>query len=301
MASASWSLDRIIVGIDGSEASHRAAHWAAKEASLRTAGLTLVGAILPPVAAAGFGPGLPVSLDALEEIRRAIQEQLDEVAESLDAPDVATHIEIGSPAGVLLEASETALMIAIGSRGLGGFRGLMLGSVSTQVSAHADCPVVVVRDQAASAEPRVVLGLDGSEAGLDAAEFAFEMARLHGWSVQAVHAWDVPSYDLLVVPNAAIPVPLSETIEDESRLAAELLAGCTASHPDVPLHIDVVRESAAKALLAAGKDASLIVVGTRGHGQVMSALLGSVSNAVLHKATVPVAVVPQLPSSPAAA
>ena len=295
MASASAWLDRIVVGIDGSEASTRAAELAAREASLRKAGLTLVSAILPPIAPAGFGPGLPVSLDALEEIRQATDRQLTALASTLDAPDIRSHVQIGSPSGVLLEASETAQMIVIGSRGLGGFRGLLLGSVSAQVAAHADCPVLVSRDGGSHASPRVVVGIDGSEAAEDATAFAFETASLHGWSITAIHAWDVPSYDLLVVPNAPIPVPLTETIDDETRLAAELLAGHRADHPDVQVDIQVVRQSPARALLAAGKDASMIVVGTRGHGQVMSALLGSVSNAVLHKATVPVVVVPHLP------
>jgi len=295
MASQSPWLDRIVVGIDGSEAAAKAAHWAANEATLRKIGLTLTGAILPPVASAGFGPGLPVSLDALEQIRQGVQQQLTEVAQSLRAPDVQTHIEIGSPSGVLLEASETALMIVIGSRGLGGFRGLLLGSVSTQVAAHADCPVIVVRDEISNPQPKVVLGIDGSAPAQDAADFAFATASLHGWSIQVIHAWDVPSYDLLVVPNAPVPVPMSDTIDDQTRLAFELLAGLRADYPDVQVEIEVMREGAAKALLKAGADASLIVVGTRGHGQVMSALLGSVSNAVLHKARVPVAIVPHLP------
>lgn len=301
MASASAWLDRIVVGIDGSEASRRAAELAAREASLRKAGLTLVSAILPPIAPAGFGPGLPVSLDALEETRKATHHQLTELASALGAADIQCHVQIGSPSGVLLEASETALMIVIGSRGLGGFRGLLLGSVSIQVAAHADCPVLVVRDPGADASPRIVLGIDGSEAAQDAASFAFETASLHGWSITAIHAWDIPSYDLLVVPNAPIPVPMTETIDDETRLASELLAGHRAEYPDVEVDIQIVRRSPAKALLEAGADASMIVVGTRGHGQVMGALLGSVSSAVLHKATVPVAVIPHLPEPDEAA
>lgn len=301
MAPANSWLDRIVVGIDGSEASKRAAELAAAEASLRNTGLTLVSAILPPLAPAGFGPGLPASLDALEQIRQATEHQLTTLASTLKAPDIRSHVQIGSPSGVLLEASETAQMIVIGSRGLGGFRGLLLGSVSAQVAAHADCPVLVARDGGSHTARRIVVGIDGSDAAQDAASFAFETASLHGWSITAIHAWDVPSYDLLVVPNAPIPVPLTETIDDEARLAAELLAGHRADYPDVEVDIQVVRQAPARALLAAGEDASMIVVGTRGHGQVMSTLLGSVSNTVLHKATVPVVVVPHIPGSGEAA
>lgn len=296
MASGDAWRDRIVVGIDGSEASRQAAGWAAKEATLRGLGLTLAYAILPPVGATAFGPGIPVSLDALDEIRQAAAAELAALARQLAAADVQCEIEVGSPSGVLLAASESAAMLVMGSRGLGGFRGLLLGSVSTQVTGHADCPVVVIRADAPAEGTTIVIGIDGSQAAQDATGFAFDMASRHGWALRALHAWDVPSYDLLVVPNTPIPVPLSDVADDEIRLAAEVLAGFQAEYPDVRVEQRLIRGPAAKALLDAAADAAMIVVGTRGHGQVIGALLGSVSNAVLHRASVPVAVVPHLPT-----
>ena len=286
---------RVVVGVDASEQSREAAVWAAREASLHQVGLTLVHTVLPPAAASSFGPGMPVGLDAMDELITRATAELEAIAATLPVSDVRTKVEIGSPSGALLEASEEAELVVIGSRGHGGFAGLLLGSVSTQVAAHATCPVVVVRGAPDPAANRVVVGIDGSPASESALAFAFEEASRHGWSLTAVHAWDVPAYDLLVVPNAPIPVPLSDVADDEIRLAAEALAGFETDYPDVEVEQRLVRSAAVGALLDASEGAALIVVGTRGHGQVVGALLGSVSNGVLHKATIPVAVVPFTP------
>lgn len=286
---------RVVVGVDASEQARQAAVWAAREAALHHVGLTLVHTVLPPAAASSFGPGMPVGLDAMEEIVARATAELDAIASTLPVTDVRTRVEIGSPSGALLEASEEAELVVLGSRGHGGFTGLLLGSVSTQVAAHATCPVIVVRGAPDPAASRVVVGIDGSPASEAALAFAFEEASRHGWSLTAVHAWDVPAYDLLVVPNAPVPVPLSDVADDEIRLAAEALAGFEADYPDVEVEQRLIRAAAVDALLDVAQGAALIVVGTRGHGQVVGALLGSVSNGVLHKATIPVAVVPFTP------
>jgi nucleotide-binding universal stress UspA family protein len=116
-----------------------------------------------------------------------------------------------------------------------------------------------------------------------------------------VHAWDVPAYDLLIVPNGPVPVPLSDVADDEIRLTAEVLAGFRADFPDVEVVEQLVRGPAVQALVSAAKDAALVVVGTHGHGPAMGALLGSVSNGVLHKAKVAVVVVPPIDPVPSAA
>ena len=285
-------LERVVVGVDGSEPAKQAALWGAREAMARGRGLTLVHSVLPPSAGSAFGPGFPIGLDVIDDLKAAVQEDLDAVAATLPATDVLTHVEIGSPSGVLLAASETAELIVIGSRGHGGFRGLLLGSVGSQVTAHAECPVVVIREVPPADAKHVVVGIDGSAASEAAIGFAFDMASRHGWSVIAVHAWEVPAYDLLVVPDGPIPVPLTDVVDDEVRLAAEVLAGFQADYPDVEVEQRLVRSAPVPALLDAAQGAALVAVGTRGHGQVVGALLGSVSHGVLHKAQVPVVVVP---------
>lgn len=111
----------------------------------------------------------------------------------------------------------------------------------------------------------------------------------------------MPAYDLLIVPNGPVPVPLTDVADDEVRLAAEVLAGFPDDYPDVDVVESLVRAPAVQALLDAAADAALVVVGTHGHSPAMGALLGSVSNGLLHKAVTPVVVVPPLPDQEDAA
>ncbi len=283
---------RIVIGLDGSEGAIRAAHWGAQEAKLRGRGLTLAYAVLPMTASGVFGMGAPPRLDLIEELRTSAVAELTRIAADLDCTDVIVHVEIGTPSGLLLQASDTAELIVLGSRGRGGFADLLLGSVGTQVASHANCPVVVMRADARAGANEVIVGIDGSPHSIAALEFAFDEASRRGWSLVAVHAWDVPAYDLIISPDGPIPFPLGNVADVEIRLAAEVLAGFKVDHPDVPVTEALVRAPAVQALLDASTNAALIVVGTRGRNVALGALLGSVSNGVLHKAKVPVAVVP---------
>jgi nucleotide-binding universal stress UspA family protein len=135
----------IIVGVDGSASSRAALRYALDEARLRGAQLRVVGAWHLPVAAytGGYGPGDPDLSAGLEQDAR------DNGARALDEVDtggvhVETEFREGNPAHVLLEAAEDADLLVVGSRGLGGFRGLMLGSVGQQCAHHAPCPLVIV-------------------------------------------------------------------------------------------------------------------------------------------------------------
>jgi nucleotide-binding universal stress UspA family protein len=288
---AAWQ-GRVVVGVDGSDMSLIAVQWAANEARLRGCGLTLVASISPPVSAAGFGPAYPPALDLLGSLHTQAQKMLDEVSATVTDLDVMTRVEVGSPSGVLIQASEKAALVVLGSRGRGGFKGLLLGSVGAQVASHTDCPTIVIRSAPRTDAKQVVVGIDESPASQAAVAFAFDFADRHSCEVIAVHAWDIPAYDLLVVPNAPVPVALTDVADDEIRLAAEILAGFRTDFPNVRVQERLVRSAAVDALLNAATDAALIVVGTRGHGPAVGALLGSVSNGVLHKAQVPVAVVP---------
>jgi nucleotide-binding universal stress UspA family protein len=227
----------------------------------------------------------------VDDLQAQAKRELSELADSLPGTDIEIRVAIGSPSGLLLEASEHAHLLVIGSRGKGGFAGLLLGSVGTQVAAHAECPTVVMRGAPRDSQ-RIVVGVDGSPNSEQALAFAFDLASRHGWDVVAVHAWEVPSYDIIVAPIGEIPIPLSDVADEEVRLAAEVLAGFRTDYPDVRVHEHLVRSSPVDALLDAATDAVMIVVGTRGRGPTLGAVLGSVSNGVLHKAHIPVAVVP---------
>jgi nucleotide-binding universal stress UspA family protein len=141
-------MSRIVVGIDGSSESKQALRWAANEAKLRGTALRVVHAWAFPYFA--LGPGIEPVFDAdvIDNVRRVAEELVDN--ELAELGDVASGLEVeraaveGAPAPSLLEAAEGADLLVVGSRGLGGFAGLLLGSVSQQCAHHAPCPLVIV-------------------------------------------------------------------------------------------------------------------------------------------------------------
>jgi nucleotide-binding universal stress UspA family protein len=142
----------IVVGVDGSEASKDALRWALEEARLRQSSLRAVYAWLyPQIGGRGY---IPSELLDPELLRQTAQERLDELVAEVagESPDVELErvASEGPAAQVLVEAAEEAELLVVGSRGHGGFTGLLLGSVSQQCAHHAPCPVVIVRDAGAT-------------------------------------------------------------------------------------------------------------------------------------------------------
>jgi nucleotide-binding universal stress UspA family protein len=140
---------RIVVGIDESDHALIALRWGLREALVRKASVEVVHAWLPPVTALPFGATMPMSLDE-GEIDAAARADLDKVvdtalAELGEAPEVIRTVLPGSAAPTLVEVSEGAALLVVGSHGRTGWRKLMLGSVADAVVQHATCPVVVVR------------------------------------------------------------------------------------------------------------------------------------------------------------
>jgi nucleotide-binding universal stress UspA family protein len=136
----------IAVGVDGSERSQRSLEWAMREATIRKMPLTVI--TVHPVAAGFFGGPFILAADepAREQARQGAQEAADKAAAASgdNPPSVTIRAISGFPAEELIEASRDADMLVVGSRGLGGFAQLLLGSVSSQVVHHAHCPVVVI-------------------------------------------------------------------------------------------------------------------------------------------------------------
>jgi nucleotide-binding universal stress UspA family protein len=136
----------IVVGVDGSEASTHALMWAAAEARVRGAALTVVHAWHPPFIGGGY-PLVPVIYD-LELYEKSAQQVLDEAVDAIDPTGltggVVGQLVEGAAASALLAASQDADLVVVGARGVGGFLDLLIGSVSMQVTHHASCPVVVV-------------------------------------------------------------------------------------------------------------------------------------------------------------
>ncbi len=142
-------MNRIVVGIDGSAESKRALRWAVAEAKLRGAALRVVHVWTFPYTAAG--PGLDPTLDAqmIDDVRRSaerlVERELAELGDEAAGIDIERAVVDGAPAPTLIAAAEGSDLLVVGSRGHGGFSGLLLGSVSQQCSHHAPCPLVIVR------------------------------------------------------------------------------------------------------------------------------------------------------------
>ena len=146
-------MPKIVVGIDGSEDAAKALGWALEEARLRHASLRVVHAWSVPLVLAlpsADAFGIPEPAESMEQVRAALEKQADNVLEAaltrVDADDVEIEGQIveGKTARMLIEAASDADLLVVGSRGLGGFTGLLLGSVSQQCSHHAPCPLVIV-------------------------------------------------------------------------------------------------------------------------------------------------------------
>ena len=139
----------IVAGVDGSPGSREALRWALAEARLRQTPLQVVYAWEFPHLPVGPGIAPPITADTVSRLREAAEDVLDtalaETGDELEGVEIRRAVVEGPAASVLVEAAEGADLLVVGSRGLGGFRGLLLGSVSQQCAHHASCPVVIVR------------------------------------------------------------------------------------------------------------------------------------------------------------
>ncbi|WP_199807019.1 MULTISPECIES: universal stress protein [unclassified Streptomyces] len=284
----------VIVGVDGSASSLAAAEVAAREARSRGAGLRVVHAIVPPTALVSSGASHPGPPEGDQRNRADVL-----VAEAVEraraaAPDVdVRHVVVAAEPLTVLEAqSRNADLMVVGSRGRGGFVGLLVGSNAVHLAAHGSCPVLVVREPPHSDGP-VVLGVDGSPAGRRAVDFAFAEAAVRDAPLVALHCWTAWSGTMPASQEAATPYanPSEALAEEAERVLSKALAGPQERHPGVTVRPRVVHGGTRETLIEASRSAQLVVVGTRGRGGFAGLLLGSVSQAVLHHAHCPVAVV----------
>jgi nucleotide-binding universal stress UspA family protein len=281
----------VLVGVDGSAAGNAAVAWAAREAALHGRSLTLVHVVVPVVPTASVSPefAFPADFFAWQEsnAKRVIDEAravVDDASAESRPASVESIVLHGGAVATLVDLSKDAEMIVVGSRGLGAFSRVLLGSVSTGLAHHAHCPVAVIHEDAPTVQPDapVLVGIDGSPASIRATEIAFDEASRRGVDVVALHAWR----DITTVYE--MPGLDSRQLEDDARLSlAERLADFGESYPDVTVHRVVVCDQPSRQLVERAKDAQLVVVGSHGRGGFAGMVLGSVSTAVVHAAKTP--------------
>lgn len=286
----------VIVGIDGSTASLRAARWAAREARAWDVPLHVIHAWSVPMVEWPVPGG--VSFPDAQPFRSASQEVLDQTVAALedelgaDRPEIEASSLEGQPAHRLIEAAVGGRSLVLGTRGQGGFAGLLLGSVVAACLHHARTPVVAVGGNLVlpGAGP-VVVGVDASDGSRVALEWAAGEAARLGVLLRVVHGWD----SVAVTPpgpQAFGPFDGDDFAVAADRFLTELVDEALGNGgPEVECL--AVPAPAAEALLWEARSAALLVVGSRGRGGFTGLLLGSVSRQCANHAPCPVAVVPR--------
>ncbi|WP_328500531.1 universal stress protein [Streptomyces sp. NBC_00457] len=297
-------LQPVIAGVDGSAESLAAAEWAAREALRRERPLRLVHVW-------NWHPRQAGSEMANAAQRHLARRSLRQAEERVRAACPGVRVEDeqmeGPATPALLKAAEGADLLVLGSRGLSGFTGFLVGSVALGVVAKASRPVVLIRagdepedehlpavDGSASTRTGyrdVVLGLDLGDPCDEVIEFGFQEARLRRARLRVVHAWQPPSAISLGPGDIALVDDPYRGEEWQGFLSA-VLQVWRDKYPDVEVVECVPKDKATTALVRAASGASLLVVGHRLAERPVGPRTGPVTHAAIHHVGCPVAVVP---------
>ncbi len=288
-------LDSIVVAYDGSEHADRALRWASVQASLEKRALDVVHVAgiseIPGAPWAGAGMVSALLVDDLRETARSAVEAAAArvISRRLDLT-TRVHVLGGDPRQVLIELSQHAHLVVLGSRGRGVVRSLLLGSVSAAVSKHAGCPVVVARPvESDPVGAGVVVGADGTHESLPVIEFAFRQASFRTLPLTVVHCyWDAAA----AYGSRDLTAGADDDTADLRALLAESVAGLSEKFPDV--HVSRrLEHGLVDHVLTSGRGWDLIVVGRHPLDLWSRTFVGSMATAVLERAHATVAVVPE--------
>lgn len=287
---------RIIVGVDGSDASIEALRWAAHEATRRNVSMLIVSCYTVPV----YGVQEADAFHTREDVARfeqgaaTIVRQAAELVAEID-PHVVVEVmtALSAAAVTISEATRADDEIVVGATGHSGFMDGVLGSVATNVVHRSHVPVIVVPAKPVADSGvtmrKIVIGLDGSPASIAALDWAYEEALLTGAELTAVHGWIYPySGERTVVSSARAQMQLDAM--EQLKTSLESLGVLLTSGP-IHVHPRLVEKSAVDALLDEANDADLVVIGSRGRGALRSTLLGSVSHSVAQHTNCPVVII----------
>ncbi|MBE4720023.1 universal stress protein [Pseudarthrobacter sp. AB1] len=278
------SPDRVVVGYDGSVEAALAVRWAARHAALLDCELQVVHCSLWPLLTKNLGPVKGVAGSGRQHQARAILDEGQAEALSM-APRVRIRSSLvyGLPAAHLLRLSDGARLLVVGSRGIGGFMGLLVGSVSLELAATASCPVAVIR-LVHNPEGRIVVGIDSSGSS-GALNTACALASATGADLTIIH---------VIRPHGGTSNEAGGGQVAARRLLQTAAHNALALAPEAVISQNVAQDtSVPRALLNASRGAALIVVGSKGRG-LLRGTIGSNAHAVLHHATALVLISRQL-------
>jgi nucleotide-binding universal stress UspA family protein len=278
----------IIVGYDGSPHSQAALLWALDEASRTGASVELVYADESPVLvpAARLVQYPPPQRDGYhtEVINGTLERAVATAKKTQPLIDVTARTVRAHASTALIDLSREARLVVLGSSGHSAVAGLF-GSVSTAVSAHAHCPVVVVRGEPAAGGP-VVVGIDGSPSAEAVLTFAAEQAYARKATLRVIRAWP-PVTGLW----EETPMVTNAVTDDERAPFDAQVAVVRDTFPELIVQAEARVAHPAGELTHASAQAQLVVVGSRGHGAASGLLLGSVSQHLLRHSACPIVVV----------
>lgn len=274
----------IIVGVTDAQAARRAVDWAAQRAAARQQPLVLLAVVGGVIGAVGEDSVLAEAFAAARELVES------EVSRLSSLPiEVNTRVERGDPVSVLLDASDAAALLVIGSDYAGPGSGKARGVHGMRIAAGGRCPVVVVPDIDVEGRSGIVVGIDGSTVSDQAVAFAAAEAERLGEPLIAVSVWTP-----LQAPRnrGAYPAAYLANLEQLTGEAQSVaLGGLRQQYPDLEIVRKVERGYPAEVINALASSARLAVVGSHGRGAVARFLLGSISHEVLARAATVTAVV----------
>lgn len=283
-----FDKNTIVAGVDGSKESLEAAKWAAARAQKSGMNLCLLSAYpLPSYGTAAVDEQI-IRENALGELERA------KASLAGFNVEIAITAKAGDPTAVLVQASETAGLMVIGTRGRGGFADRLLGSTSASLPAYGHCPVVVVPRNVKQRDflpvKRIVVGVDGSQGATASLHAAFAEAKIWEAELTAVEA--VPmggSAGFLAWLPAAVD---REAILTEVREELRNTCNTLSTEYNYPVHPHVMDGSPAAVLTEFSTAVELVVLGTKGKGGFAGMLMGSTSQSVLAYSYCPILVIP---------
>ncbi|MGI5466639.1 universal stress protein [Streptomyces sp. CA-132043] len=286
---------RVVVGFDGSANAERALDHAADEARFRGTALEiLAGWPWPKRPLPDYGvqddEGKLLYSSARRMMDGAVERARSRAPNTILIPSLTTE----SAAEALLRCGRTASLTVVGTRGHGGFAGLLLGSVSLRVAAHCISPLMVVRGDLGRIRGTVVLGLaSDADSDVKALRFAFDEAARREAELRVLHAWQFPA------PHGEQARPSQLGWDDVTglRKAAEAVpqyavASLTQEYPDVRASTLAVCQSPAQTIVEYSREADVVILAAHRRPRHFGLQLGPVTHAALHHAHCPVVLVP---------
>ncbi|MEU3215159.1 universal stress protein [Streptomyces sp. NPDC006971] len=282
-------LGSVVVGVDGSESARRAVLWAADEAARR-------GTLLHIVHGADTDTrSLYLSADSIEGVRSAGYELLRDtaavVAERFPGLRVTAEFSRSAPVPSLQRTAGLRGTVVVGSRGLGGFAYLMLGSVGLRTVAAATTPVVVVRGEDDETATGVVLAAVRDENDTECLRYAACEAEIRGATLRLLHVWNV-----FESAGAAAPMldGVGSVVGERARQLTPLTDRIREEFPGLSVRADAEKSlSVAAALVEASRHADLLVMGGRRSPGYIGPTLGRATHSLVHHAHCPVQLIPR--------